>query len=444
MHVLVVTDNIPNAQYGGGALTAWSVIRSLRQFGHSVTALLLLHERSAIDTAEAQGWLRALGQIDVAIETLTVPMATPRPPSWRRRLRVLRQLIAPTLEELYPSICLAPHVTDVVARVKPDALFAYHWVATAASYGVRGVPRMAIIGDLDHLLWRYRWRYASARWDRTGLELLARAVVTSRRVPALLRRLLSDFEASGSFAAQHAAWLRHLGVASCVYVHTPVDDLAGPDWHAARRLPSADRPLRILMVGHLKGLATRAGLSLCARDILPALERALGPQGFEARIVGRFEPPAHLRQDLARPSVKLLGYVEDIRPEFFGADVLLVPTPIPISLRVRILTGMAFGCCVVAHTANRCGIPELSDGDNCLLASDGAGLARQIVRAWRDPALRRRVGEAGRRTYETSFSPDMAGQRLVRAVERIARPQAPRPREPAASIASAWEGTADV
>jgi glycosyltransferase involved in cell wall biosynthesis len=81
---------------------------------------------------------------------------------------------------------------------------------------------------------------------------------------------------------------------------------------------------------------------------------------------------------------------------------------------------MTFGSCVVAHEANRLGIPELVDGENALLAGDGPALAQATLAALRDADARARVGREARRLYESTFTPAVAGARIVRELERVA------------------------
>ncbi|MDX6483523.1 MAG: hypothetical protein QOE95_1294, partial [Gaiellaceae bacterium] len=53
---------------------------------------------------------------------------------------------------------------------------------------------------------------------------------------------------------------------------------------------------------------------------------------------------------------------------------------------------------------------------------DEAGLAGATLQALRDPALRKRLGAAGRAVYEESFTPERAGTAIVRELERLAQP----------------------
>jgi glycosyltransferase involved in cell wall biosynthesis len=198
-------------------------------------------------------------------------------------------------------------------------------------------------------------------------------------------------------------------------------DLAGPNWRERRAAGKPSPKPRILMIGHLRGIGTISGLHLFVPSILPLLTEALGQDGFEVHIVGGQEPPEEFREGLAHPAVRLRGQITDPADEFFAADVLLAPNPTVTGASARILSGLTFGNCIVAHTDSVVGIPELADGTNSLLGADGPSLADATVRALRDPDLRARLGAEARALYERAFRPEVAATRLVEEVERMAR-----------------------
>ncbi len=193
------------------------------------------------------------------------------------------------------------------------------------------------------------------------------------------------------------------------------------EWHQLRSsMKAGGKPKILLGPSNLEATSTSAGIRLFAREILPRLERELGPDGFEVHVVGEGQPPKELANMLPRPTVRLRGRVEPADAEFLSADVQLVPTPFVLGIRLRIITGFAFGTCVVAHRSDAVNIPEMVHEENALLASNGSGLATEIIRAIRDPALRERLGTAARRTYERYFSPEVAAAPVVSELERLA------------------------
>lgn len=331
-----------------------------------------------------------------------------------------RLTLRPRLEDFYPKASQWHTFQPFLAEARPDVIVGYALGSLAAAHGQRTAPRLAVMVDLPHLVSRFRWRTTSPRETRRWLRGALAASVSGRQRDWTLR-LLSECAGVLEMAAHHAHWLRAHGILHGRYLPKPTHDLGGPNWRAERtRAQAGSHKPRVVLIGNLRGAATRPGLYLLAHEVLPRLERQFGPDGFEVHVIGKYAPPDDLRSALARPSVRLRGFVEDVRPEFFAADVLFVPTPIELGTRTRIIVGASFGACTVAHAANVLGIPEFRHQQDILLGQTGADLADKLARALADPALRQRLGDQARRTFETHFSAASAGARFVAEVERVA------------------------
>lgn len=412
MHVLIVQEKVP-APIGGRAgtdVTGASIIRAAVMAGHRVTFCVVASAgkplEKATDAVDVTGGGRGVDLVRVPLRRQA------RASAIRRGLTAFRRALRPVLDDFYPAAEAVEAVRDLVTRVKPDVVLAYPLTAVAAIRAVDG-PRVAVVVDLPHLVAWYRWRFATIRsprqWIGPTLGLLA-----ARKHVRFMRELLSPCEAVINLAAHHAAWLREHGVPQCIYVPMPTLDLAEGRW---RRSSGPRTPAKILLLGNLRGAATLPGLYVFAREILPALERRLGSAAFEAHLVGRYKPPPDLAPLLSRPTVRMRGYVDDIREEFSSADVLLVPTPIALGTRTRMIIGAAFGCCMVAHQANVLGTPEFGDGRDVLLGRDGCEMAEAVIRVLTDATLRERLGREARTTYERHFTVETAGRRLLEELE---------------------------
>jgi glycosyltransferase involved in cell wall biosynthesis len=123
--------------------------------------------------------------------------------------------------------------------------------------------------------------------------------------------------------------------------------------------------------------------------------------------------------------VRLLGHVEGAEDEFRRAHVLLVPNSISLGIRVRVVTGLSFGSCVVSHRANTLGIPELEHVRNALVGGSAAELASHVLRTLDDAALRQELGEGARETYERHFAPPAAVGEIESTLARIAATRLP-------------------
>jgi glycosyltransferase involved in cell wall biosynthesis len=418
----LLSTSLPNAESGSGASITLALIASaLRDRGHDVSLCPLVYpEYVTPDGAGHERQLEIARSLGYEVEPVLSEAWRQRPVDRSVPAR-LRRAWRPEPDQLYPQLRDAPHVREAVARLGPDAVFVYGFSALAASAEV-ALPRFAATSDppdeslRGRTLRRWRERPRPVRIAREAISLQA----ALRAYPRIGAGLLRDCEAVGAFGRHHAESLRRAGIA-CGYYRTPIADPGPPPAEPANARP------RLLLIGHLRGTATLDGLRVF-RAMLPHLEDALGRDGFEARIVGGYDPPPQLGDLLEHPAVRLAGFVDDVDAEFRRADVLLVPVSIRLGVRVRVLTGFSHGSCIVTHDANAYGIPELAHERNALLGSTPQELAAGVVRALADAELRTRLRAGARETYERFFTPVVAGTALGETLERI---RSARPREAA-------------
>ena len=181
---------------------------------------------------------------------------------------------------------------------------------------------------------------------------------------------------------------------------------SAPDVDVRRRydLP-ADRPM-ILFTGRME---RRKGIELCAAIASEILQRHTVSLVFAGRdlfgyMSGTLLPALSGRS--LRGSVHYLGdlTLSEVRWCLRQADIFLLPSlweNCPYSCLEAMAAGRAIVC------SDQGGMPELvRDEVNGLLARSGdpASYVRQIERLLDDQRLRERLGEAARRTIETSFT----------------------------------------
>lgn len=412
--IALLVNGLPFNGLGGGALTAVNVGLALRRRGHEVVVLALL---SVADTSKIEENLRVAEKMDLSLRLISSSAARPSYPirAFTRRL----QIFLKPEGALKPANRLVTELDSELEQLGPDAVLAYHWESVAAIPSRWRRISVALVGDPIHRAKSFRreWesRYPGATGDSSVLKLLRSRYFGSqnRRVLRFQVEQLKSCRIAGAFAAHHAAELEAEG-ASCAYIRTPID---AP---ASRWVGENNRPgeFSILLMGHLRGVATMTGIESLVDNIIPTLESRL-PDGFNLKIAGGyFETlPTLLRERLEKHDrVHVLGHVENPSKILSSVGLLLVPTPIPLGIRVRILTGLSFGVPVVAHQANALGIPELLDGYNCLMGENGVELAHKCVELAQNPRLARQIGAQGRKTFRQYFSLERAGAQLDRFV----------------------------
>ena len=410
MRVGFAIGGIPSLGHSGSTIASWIIVSELLAAGHDVTAVLL--PAGYLLDATAPERFEALERLGATVRVIDVP-APAQAGRWRARATYGRSLVHPRNEELLPSVRAGEDVRRALEGM--DAGIAFGIEAIAATAG-SDVPILAALSHPPGVARGVRARYAPSERNLLG-SASERSFLhfADRRTAGLLR----SFPSVAVFSRRHAEWAARHG-AKAWYAHYPMPDLAGPRWRERRAEGKPNARPKILMIGHLRGIGTISGLHLFVPSILPRLTAELGADGFEVHVVGGQDPPAEFRAGLEHPAVRLRGQITDPADEFFTADVLLAPNPTVTGASARILSGLTFGNCIVAHTDSLVGIPELADGENALLATTGPEHADAVLRALGDAALRERLGDGARQLFEHAFDAPVAAGRLVSEIERLA------------------------
>jgi glycosyltransferase involved in cell wall biosynthesis len=165
----------------------------------------------------------------------------------------------------------------------------------------------------------------------------------------------------------------------------------------------------------LVGVVGRINLEQKGQDVFAQAAAALAPRFPDAGFVVAGSPypgnEEHGRR-LNRLVEELelggrftcIGEVDRIAVMYSALDVCVLPARKPEGLGNVLIEAMALGKPLVGSAIG--GIPEIiEDGKNGFLvrANDAGALARALEQLLEDPALRRRMGEQGRRRFEELF-----------------------------------------
>ncbi|MBI3876857.1 MAG: glycosyltransferase, partial [Verrucomicrobia bacterium] len=175
----------------------------------------------------------------------------------------------------------------------------------------------------------------------------------------------------------------------------------------------------------LQGTANSYGLHFIGTQLAPALEREFGAGGIELHVFGAREPTHAVAAALKHPLIRVRGFVEDIDGEMLESPLFLLANNCGHykAGHTRFLHAWSLHCCILAHSENLKTMPELEHDHNVLLAGSAEEWVAQIKRALADHALRERIGNAGRKTFEEKFAPRVVAAKLAQqmqeAIERI-------------------------
>jgi glycosyltransferase involved in cell wall biosynthesis len=330
------------------------------------------------------------------------------PPAGANRLPLYRDLvILGCTRWMFRRLVLHLHATGIAELYPHLGCFTRAWFRRAL-LRPDGLIRIAHCGDEDARLLQPRRQYVVPN----GIEDEAIGVLNSpshrfadggdsQATVDHTRRGWRSFAQPAALTSQQSA--PPIGLDSAAYVATSTVCDA--------------RPLRILFIGMLresKGLLTLL-------DACGALARHNVP--FESEIAGEFQSPqfAANARDLAQQlciaeHVHYLGIVSGgAKWEAYArADLLCFPTFYEAeTFPLVVLEAMSFGLPVVATRWR--GIPEIvDDGATGFTVDvrDATALADRLEQLHGDPALRQRLGQAGRGKFLREFTVERFWQRM--------------------------------
>jgi hypothetical protein len=413
--VLIANPLIPHPEHDvqSANVVVFELMRSLHALpGFEVQFLKIdqADERPP-NAAELSGLekMRAMG-IKVH-EPLRLPAVTSPPP-----VRTLADL---TLRHLHPESEHAALACRAVEALGADVLLVpwTEWV-TALLADVRLV-KFAYYGNADAKVFQARARVRH-RLGGESAEAYAQQQVIAARLEEAHLECMAKYHLLGNVARNDARYYAAVGHPNAFYIQNLWIDRFGLGWREKRDVAEAalaGGPAKIsASIGNTGATANSHGLEYLVTRALPALRRELADIPFELHVIGGGKPwPALAERLKAEPEIKLRGFVDDIDEELLGASIFLNvnnATDFKVG-HTRYLHGWSLGCCVVAHRDAALSMPEIVHEENALLGRDEHDIARQVRRALTDPALRRRLGEAGFATQQRYFTSDAVAARIA-------------------------------
>jgi len=187
-------------------------------------------------------------------------------------------------------------------------------------------------------------------------------------------------------------------------------------WVYPNSIPLAPAPPRrkeneedvIVFSGNLEYHPNVSAVRYFREEIWPQL-RERWP-GLVWRLIGK-NPQAVAKIISGDPRIQLSGPVADAVSELARAKVAIVPVLAGSGTRVKIIEAWAAGVPVVSTPLGAEGLPVRA-GEHILLAEDAPGFRDAVSSLLASPALRDRIGRAGRYLFETEFTWEAAWKSL--------------------------------
>ena len=385
----------------GGRLRSFHIIEELTR-RHCVSVLTT---HNGVGHDDPAGLAAALPRCD---RVLSISHATPKRNSLQLARALVRSWASPLPVDLqkWKSSQLGRAVRGALRGGGVDVCVA-DFMFAAVNVPLAGpVPVVLFTHNVEYMIWK-RLRDVERRWwKRLLLDLEWRKMRRyEAHACAAARMTLTVSDADSRLLAEAAPAARLRAIPTGVDTRYFMPSVTSSD---ARRL---------VFTGSMDWFPNEDGVLYFIDAILP-LVRAAVP-GTELTVVGR-NPSAHLRSVAGRHGVQVTGTVDDVRPWVADAAVYVVPLRVGGGTRIKIFEALAMGKAVVSTSIGAEGLP-LVPGRHFLNADGPDAFARSVVTLLGDPALRARLGAAGRELVERQFSWEHVAQDFeTRCTEAIA------------------------
>jgi glycosyltransferase involved in cell wall biosynthesis len=410
MRVLFLTNFYPPYEIGGEEQSCYDAAQALRARGHVVTVLTSTHGRPR-QRAPEDGVCRDL--------YLEMELNSPLHP-WRFFLQRHARERA-TLGRL----------RQVVGQTAPDVVFIWGmWNLP------RSVPALAEALRPGRVLYRFGdywptlpsqhemyWLAPGRRWTRPIKKLLAAIALAQLRrekLPVLgIEHAYCISAAMRQELVDRGAPVEHARI-----IHNGLDTDRFHPGPRQGRPPESGQPLALLYAGRLvadKGVDTAIAAMghLVQRQETP-VHLALAGGGDPAYVA---QLQRQMREAQIEAHVSFLGRQPKERmPDLLrDYDVLLFPSVWPEPFGRSIIEAMASELAVLCTPVG--GVPEIvTDGQEGLFFApgDAADLSARIAQLVDDPALARRLGQAGRQTVLARFTLQRTIDQIETLLSRLA------------------------
>ena len=201
---------------------------------------------------------------------------------------------------------------------------------------------------------------------------------------------------------------------------------------------SRDSP-EVFYVGSFRHLPNIIGFEKLCQEIMPRVW-AKSPE-IRLRVVAGPEHESFWKRfgrtrDLGAldPRIEIHGFVEDLRPLYARASVVVVPLDVSAGTNIKVLEAMACGKAIVSTPVGCAGL-GLDDEHHLAIRRDGREFSDAICALLSAPWARSSMGARARRTVENHFSWVAIADRAYESYQAVAHQTPPR-RQSSVSAAS--------
>lgn len=377
---------------GGGPVLMYSHLELFAHSGADVTLVLLHRENRSMGferytETDRATWSRVLGWCE-GHHVLRIPKAPARPSArFKHFLLSLRDPGRYIFSDITPAV--VESFQRLVSESGADLIWAENLFAgVLATHAQVEVPVVFSHHDRIFKLIRTWGRNTASGWRRR---------YDSWTGDRLENRIIRRATACASGSAVEARDLARLNRGPVAYLPTTYPRIPED--------PTAEIPetARIVHLGGMNTIANQRGLERFLAVSWPRVQKGNG-KAPELWVIGDLTGASEsLRADLARSGAVQTGFVRDLSQVLRPGDIHIVPWEHATGTRTRIPVILRHGQVLLSTRAAAACLPELRDGEDCVLVDDLTTMAEQAETLTEDREKRARFARAERRSFERHF-----------------------------------------
>ena len=368
MNICILTPRFPYPQFGGDALRINEIARYLKQQGHHLI-LVSLSDDANPPVAQAKElydkvyFVKRNKVMSLLIGAINFLLGKPIQCGYyssNAYRRLFREVIQKEKPDLYVShlLRMVPYLSELHLEQKSiiemtDALSKTYILSSKA----QGVGLLKYVYKLEQKL--------IARYEKYVTTHYPKVVLVSQ---ADIDYLKQNIQGDTASLALHSNGVGYIENISTAY---DVD--------------------KICFMGNMRSMQNQDAALYFANDIFPLIKAKRPTAKFY--IVGSL-PPGNI-QTLASDDIIITGFVDDLEAFLSDACLLVAPIRVAAGIQNKVLVGMGCGIPVVLTSLISHAIPELTDGENCLIRDGEQPFADACLRLMSDTSLRNSMAQKG-------------------------------------------------
>ena len=174
----------------------------------------------------------------------------------------------------------------------------------------------------------------------------------------------------------------------------------------------------IFYVGIFRHLPNIIGFEKLEREVMPLVWQRF--PDAKLRVVAGPRHTDFWKERPLDPRIEMCGFVEDLRPLYASAAVVVVPLEVSAGTNIKVLEAMACGKPVVSTPVGCQGL-DLMDDVDAIVREGWSEFAEAVASLLADTDKRRSIGERARATVEGRFSWTTVAERAYESYSALHR-----------------------